>query len=455
MASLDKAFIKAYQQQGTAADSIPLDTSGTESLVEALEDRPLREAKKQSVVARHQGVLAALQTERSPAWPQPAPARPAESSQEDSVQDGAETNPAETRDGLQACNEDVPGFLRPSKKMDCPRPGSRTAPRLGDDTRLTLGSRKDVRRLDLADAESAIPKPHIAAGAMETPDSEGPAAAGAGTLPDTAGAEPQCVDPPGTAPRSTSPGAELEIADALPIQGERSEARPSNRAGGKNAKPRTFYPLLQVERMTPSPIGERLQQRVSAELDRLADALMAVAERGRKVIGFASDQPGQGVTTVLGAVALRLAERRRSIAAVDANLTHPQLASEAGLLPEYGWEKALETPMPLEELVIESVEQPIGLMPLCREFDAAHFPDDFTFFRDALATFREYYDLVLVDVGVPCDALIGRMLRTLDTVLLVFDARRTQTECLTDLHRALNRAGVNVAGMIESFDRGE
>lgn len=449
MASLDKAFIKAYQQQGTAAGSIPLDTSGTESLVEAIEDRPLREAKKQSVVARRQGVLAALQTERSPAWPQPAPARPPEDSEEDSAHDPSETGPAETPDS----NEDVPGFLRPSKKMVCPRPGSRTAPRLGDDTRLTLGSRKDVRRLDLAEPESAIPKPHLAAGGIGTPDAQGPAAAGADTLPETADAEACCVRSPGTASGSTSPGAESEDADALPVHGEGSEARPRNRTGAEDAETKVFYPLLQVERMTPSPVGERLQQQVSDELDRLADALVGVAERGRKVIGFASDQPGQGVTTVLGAVALRLAERRGSVAVVDANLTHPQLASEVGLLPEYGWEKALETPVPLEELVIESVEQPMGLMPLCREFDAAHFPDDFTFFREALIALRKHYDLVLVDVGVPCDVLIGRMLRTLDTVLLVFDARRTQTECLTDLHRALSRAGVNVAGMIESFGR--
>ncbi len=422
MASLDKAFIKAYRQQGSAAGSIPLDTSGTESLVEALEERPLREAKKQSAVARHQGVLAALQTERSAVRTQQVPAKPPRKPAE---------APAETDPGLQSRNQGLPDFLRPSAKKACLPGASRTTPGPDDDAKLEHRSRKDALRLD-SSAEPAVPDPHFApADAAATPNG----AAGGPTS-------------------ALGPGAEAALA-ACPA-GEATHSDTAVGEPGPAGDPATgsFRPLLQVERLTASPVGERLQQQAAAELERLAAALLAVVGKGRKVVGFASDQAGQGVTTVIGSLALRLAERSVSVALVDANLANPQLASELGLLPEYGWEKALEASMPLDELVIESVGQPIGLMPLCREFDAAQFPDDFTVFREALAAFRGYYDVVLVDVGVPTDALIGRMLRTLDTVLLVCDARRTQTESLTGLHRALSRAGVNVAGIIESFVRG-
>jgi MinD-like ATPase involved in chromosome partitioning or flagellar assembly len=171
-------------------------------------------------------------------------------------------------------------------------------------------------------------------------------------------------------------------------------------------------------------------------------------------VGFASDRRGQGTTTLLGCVALRLAERGERVAMADANIGNPQLASELGLLPEYGWERILADPMPLEELVIESVRQSIALFPLCCPFDAASLPDDFSALQGAMATLREHYGLVLVDLGVPGDALIGRMARVLDTVLLVRDVRSAQPDRVFDLHRMLNRAGVNVAGMIESFVRG-
>lgn len=435
MASLDKAFIKAYRQQESAVGAISLDTSGTESLAEALEDRPLREAKSRTAAARHDGVLAALQSARPKVHPQrSAPSSSHEPGPEPSGKDVV----------LEADHQTIPPFLQNQPAKACQAPIDKTPSEVDEDANAGRTARIDSTQE--AASERAVPPPHIDRGTQ----GPGTLLSQAGTTTETAtvGEGLDCfgtvgVNSDGPAPQAAKPG--LPISPA-PVEAE------TGAEGETDA--RRFRPLLQVDRIAPSSVGQALQRRAGAELDRLADALAALAQRGRKVVGFASDKTGQGTTTLVGGAALRLAERGVSVAVVDADMADPQLASELGLLPEYGWEEALERSVSCEELVIESAEQPIALLPLCRRFPAASLPDDFTPFRESLAKLRQHYDLVLVDLGIPGDPLVGRMLKTLDTVLLVRDVRAVPAERVLDLHRTLSRAGVNVAGIVESFVRG-
>ncbi len=435
MASLDKAFIKAYRQQDPAVSAIPLDTSGTQSLVEALEDRPLREAKKQTAVTRHHGVLAALSSERLQAPRSQATDNPPRKST-------AALNRQDSE--LEVCNGEIPPFLRRSNEVRCQTAPSRTVLDLTEVLQTERMARVDAGQSDAVGGTQVVPSPHIdpraiashavADQAVKPSEAQGPA-----TAPDGEYSAPKCED-----------GCEV----ALFPEGDADATSETDASVWEVPEGKGFRPVLQVDCVGVSPVGERLQRQAAVELDRLVDSLLAVADKGRKVVGFASDRRGQGTTTLLGCVALRLAERGERVAMADANIGNPQLASELGLLPEYGWERILADPMPLEELVIESVRQSIALLPLCCPFDAASLPDDFSAMQGAMATLREHYGLVLVDLGVPCDALIGGMVRVLDTVLLVRDVRSAQPDRVFDLHRMLSRAGVNVAGMIDSFVRG-
>ncbi|MDY0166902.1 MAG: hypothetical protein RBS80_10185 [Thermoguttaceae bacterium] len=485
MASLDKAFIKAYRQRESAVGAIPIDTSGTDSLVDALEDRPLREAKKRSAAARHDGVLAVLQSDRLQVQPQRSaaaqPPKPAAGEQDAVLENG---------------NQAVPPFLHSRSARPCHAVAGRTA------TSPVLDAEPDRKaRVDCVSQTApgqVVPAPHINASSHGSAPLAGPAAGPAATAPDTAtstdhsdcsglrGAMAResgatCPEAAGVGfspshtpadctPAIASSGA-AEFTDTagqsqpslgcgqgssrcLPPDNKPGAAGSTEPAGEDACDARAFRPLLQVDRIAPSSVGRRLGQRAAAELDRLADSLMAIAHEGRQVIGFASDGPGQGTTTLLGVVALRLAERRVSAALVDASMADPQLATELGLLPDYGWEEALTRSVPCEELVIESASQPMALVPLCTRFDAAGLPDDFTPLREIFATLREHYDLVLVDLGAPDAALASRILKTLDTVLLVHDVRSTPAERVYDRHRTLSRAGVNIAGIVESFVSG-
>ncbi len=449
MASLDQAFIKAYRQQETAGGAISLDPSGTPSMAEAPQDRPLREAKEQTSAAGYEDVLAAVQAERVQAEPCPtAPAPPPKPA----------ANPSERDAVLEAGNGAVPHFLRGHSTAAPPAASLGPGPETGDDGQSGRTARIDAGVLGPAERGRVVPSPHIDTGACGAApcadarvDSETPSGTEAGCAsasPPLDGAVQSAVSP------EEDPAPDSAHAPSSAPVPEPPSQPPAEPAGTDGPEAGRFRPLLQVDRLAASPVGQRLQQRAADEMDCLAAALLALAGEDRKVVGFASDHAGQGTTTLLSSAALRLAERGVPLALIDANLAGPRLATELGLLPEYGWEKVLAGTVPVEELVVESVEQSMGVMPLCRQIDAAEMADDAAAFRNAVATLRAHYGLVLVDLGVPCGAAIGRMFRALDTVLLVRDMRSTHPERLFELHRTLGRAEVHVAGIIESFVRG-
>ncbi len=442
MASLDKAFIKAYRQRESDVGTIPLDTSGTESLVDALEDRPLREAKVRTAAARHDSVLAALQSVRQSVRlqvepEQAAPTPPSEAASRSIEQDAL----------LETGNQAVPPFLHPQSVVRRHAAAGGSPSNIGEDAAEDRTARVDA--VTQAELGRIVPPPHLAASTL-----------GNVALPSQPATAPGTTDAEVDKDNQPSRGSAAEESVGPPLQATKAEssraaAQAKIEAAGENGVGRaSFQPRLQVDRIVASSVGRRLRQRAADELDRLGGALAALAQEGRKVVGFASAKPCQGTTTLLGAVALGLAERGVPVAVVDADISDPQLASELGLAPEYGWEQGLAESIPCEELVIGSVEQPIALMPLCRRFDTEDLPDDFTRFREGLAALREHYELVLVDLGAWGDALAGRMLKTLDTVVLVRDVRSTRPEQIQDLYRTLVRADVNVAGIVESFVRG-
>jgi Mrp family chromosome partitioning ATPase len=155
---------------------------------------------------------------------------------------------------------------------------------------------------------------------------------------------------------------------------------------------------------------------------------------------------------------MRLADRRIKTVLVDADLADPRLASRLGILPEAGWEQVVAGRLPLDETLIESLQDRLTLLPLC----GAQLGRGKTILEDASLTvplerLRRNYDLVLVDLGAPGTATGrgGGPSRTagnrIDAAVLVRNLRAAPPRPLTELQGYLAAAGVAATGIADNF----
>jgi Mrp family chromosome partitioning ATPase len=226
---------------------------------------------------------------------------------------------------------------------------------------------------------------------------------------------------------------------------------------GKPSGESRFRPLLEVDSFLWPKGVLRLVDGAEEPLEQLLTSLVTHSIRGQKVIGWQGCRRGDGCTTLLLAAARRLAERGVRVAVVDADTHHPRIARHLGLMPTAGWEEVLAGRLPLAEVVVESLEDRVALVPWCTPSEKRD-PLSATSFdpTSTINTLRDAYDLVLVDLGrggkddadAPVSA--GR-LSWMDAVLLVHNVRKTPQ---TELNRAgarLRRAGVSEVAVVENF----
>ncbi|OHB72039.1 MAG: hypothetical protein A2V70_05485 [Planctomycetes bacterium RBG_13_63_9] len=217
-------------------------------------------------------------------------------------------------------------------------------------------------------------------------------------------------------------------------------------------------PMLQVDRFNWPQVCRRLGEEAAEELDRLTDALMAAMAAGQKVLAIGGCCPGGGTTTLVLCAAQRLAGRRLKVAMVEGNLGDPRLAKRLGLAPEYGWQETLGGRLPLEEVVIESADGQLALLPLCEPFagtgDAAA---DQARMAESIETLSGHYDLILVDLGSLEDAagsgdsLGPAIMERLDGIVLIDDVRDSKVDRLAEVRRALATAEIRQLGIIQNF----
>ena len=144
--------------------------------------------------------------------------------------------------------------------------------------------------------------------------------------------------------------------------------------------------------------------------------------------------------------ARRLAARGLKVVMVDADFDHPKLARRLGLLPEAGWEEVLAGGLPLAEVLIESLEDRVALLPLPGPLSTeSGLPDP----AASLDLLRRHYDLVLVDLGEVGAEAAAR--NWIDAVVLVHDVRSTPRAELVRATRRLQAAGQVELGVAENF----
>ncbi len=217
-----------------------------------------------------------------------------------------------------------------------------------------------------------------------------------------------------------------------------------------------WRPLLQVDRVVWPGIYHRLQTAAPTAIQQMTEGLLSICASGSKVLGLASCAHGEGVTTLLLAAARRLLSQDRKVVLVDANGSNPQLAQCLGLLPQIGWEETLSGGLPLEEVVIESLEDGLAVLPVRSPPANTVAPGQIAASLEILA--REF-DVVLVDLGPLAqfedeETSLREVAARMDAVILVQNIRVTPPNRLAEVRARLAASNVRHAGTIQNFVAG-
>ncbi len=239
---------------------------------------------------------------------------------------------------------------------------------------------------------------------------------------------------------------------------EHSAAAEASKHAGVAIAAAEFRPALQVDGFAWPTSVTKLTTMAGTSLDPMVDRLIVGLARGRKVVALEGCHRGDGCTTILLAAGRRLAERGLKVILIDADFDHPRLARRLGLAPEYGWEESLAGRLPLAEVVIESVQDHLTILPLCEppageDYRIKGRPNA----AATLEVLRGAYDLILVDAGRPAKrsridlGLSERPAAWIDAVVLVQNVRSTPPGEIAEIWQRLQTAGVEEVAVVENF----
>ncbi|NLS90640.1 MAG: hypothetical protein GXX96_00460 [Planctomycetaceae bacterium] len=221
---------------------------------------------------------------------------------------------------------------------------------------------------------------------------------------------------------------------------------------------RAFEPMLRVDAISWPRPSRRLRQVAGRQIEHLADTIRKAAAAGGKVIGIAGYSCGEGCTTVLLAVALRLVELGEKTLLLDGDLVRPKLAEQLALANDLGWRDVAAGSVSLEEAVTQSDSESLALLPYCGQMTPVDGPAPSEESVSALLNrLRSHYDVLLVDLGAALTngraggVLAEKLAARLDSVVAVHNVQSTSPSHLAMLRQHFRRLGIRERGIVENF----
>jgi len=256
-------------------------------------------------------------------------------------------------------------------------------------------------------------------------------------------------------PQDSPPPSELiRLSEAIGrLSAEDSPAAHDAPAEAELVEP-ALRPMLQVDAFAWPALLAEGTSRVEAGLDAVAAALVDPGGRRQTIVAMAGSAAQAGCTTLLLGAAQRLARRGARVVLVDADEKKADLSVQLGLAPSLGWEDVAAGRQPLAEALIESVEDRLTLLPLCRPerlARLAHQPAASSRMASAMAALRQNFDLVLVDLGMPDRWVTGAIDGAIDAAIVVHNVANAPGGKLRSAIEALAARGIACAGVIENF----
>ncbi|MFO0912794.1 MAG: cellulose synthase operon protein YhjQ/BcsQ [Pirellulales bacterium] len=250
--------------------------------------------------------------------------------------------------------------------------------------------------------------------------------------------------PSATNAQTASSTATRELYVATPTPPEEIDVKQIRTPSQASSTPQ---PVWEVDCYQWPAICRRLESQLDESLQQLARRILSLCETGGKAIGITSCRSGEGRSSLLLALARQLAWLSGSLAVLDGDWQHPELASLLQVELDQGWELALAGKAPWQETAVRSLREQMVLFPWRGSQSPAR--TDRARLHELVAELVRCYRLLLVDAGptgrslheiVPCDHMI-----------LVRDCRRTSDDDLQATIEKLEFAGVHVLGIVENF----
>lgn len=211
---------------------------------------------------------------------------------------------------------------------------------------------------------------------------------------------------------------------------------------------------FEVDRFLWPELCQRLM--AAASWSEASRELAAASREGQQVFVIASQQRGEGRSTLALCLAQRLAEKKLRVTLVDADFHRPQLARSLKLLPATTWDEVLRGNLSLTESWIESVEDGVTLLPLKDGADTTGLIGN-PRLKELFSLLRRLSDVVLIDAGSLEDfsdrevlALLGGTAQV-DGAIIVRDVRKTGVKDLDQAPKCLDALGIARVDVVENF----
>jgi Mrp family chromosome partitioning ATPase len=236
---------------------------------------------------------------------------------------------------------------------------------------------------------------------------------------------------------------------------ERSAATAMRSIGSNRPTVDAPLPLiaaLEVDGFVWPDVCDRLVENSKGELESIVRLLDDGIEKGTQVVSVSSTSEGDGATTMALCLA-RLVARNRRVCLVDANFCRPSLAESLGLEPQRGLGHLLGGDATLADVLIDSLEDTITVLPLAAPLAADVVERSTLRLTLALGELRERFDLVLIDAGSMerrgREVSILRGGAGIDAALIV-RSEETDPEARKQVEKSIEQWSMPCLGVIEN-----
>ena len=205
-------------------------------------------------------------------------------------------------------------------------------------------------------------------------------------------------------------------------------------------------PVLEIDSVRWPTLCESLLSQYNAQFSRLAEEIRLNAAHGQRVVAISGLARREGRTTLVLCLA-RLLSAVSKIAVVDADFASPSLGAGLGIATELGFDGVLRGESQLAEVLIESLDNQLAILPLPGE-PCEIMPNPLAV-GALLAELSEHYDLILVDAGPICDESTASWLceagSCVDAIIVAHDVRRTRKHQIATICSQFDHLPVQVS----------